>query len=86
MTYMNEDRQRECHKCERSYEGGKRIITKYKDKYGNTYFVHIHEGGGWGVRVEDKLRKRIRWSRAGADTKQPTRRRTRSTSTRRTGR
>lgn len=66
MTYMNEDRQRECHKCERSYEGGKRIMTKYKDKYGNTYYVHIHEGGGWGVMIEDKLRKRIRWSRAGS--------------------
>ena len=41
-------------------------MTKYEDKYANTYYVHIHEGGGWGVRVEDKLRKRIRWSRAGA--------------------
>ena len=38
-------------------------MTEYEDKYGNTYYVHIHEGGGWGVRVEDKLRKRIRWSR-----------------------
>ena len=41
-------------------------MTEYKDKYGNTYYVHNHKGGGWGVRVEDKLRKRIRWSRAGA--------------------
>ena len=41
-------------------------MTEYEDKYGNTYYVHIHEVGGWGVRVEDKLRKRIRWSRAGA--------------------
>ena len=41
-------------------------MTEYEDKYGNTYYVHIREGGGWGVRVADRFCRRIRWSRAGA--------------------
>ena len=30
-------------------------MTEYEDKYGNTYYVHIHEGGVEDV--EDKLIK-----------------------------